>query len=652
MSRKTSRGSKPNDYQGPDDGQRDESAGVKFWRNRINAARRALDLDYRINRAVQGNQYLDGTHKTKNGRVIYLRYLLPLLEELHRSTVAEMPHVQVEARSEQGDKYADKARELLDLCFSRPECNVRRVCEDAQWDDDRSGVAFVKTVWTTQTKPVESFAPGSDEEMGIQVERAEAENLDPLKSQVGEGDIHAIHLPLHDDVLAQTPVTDSRWYALWQHIQDHRAGLTEVTVEYPSVVRVRWNRFTYDTQERWEERNWEAEERSERVRDLLNQGYRNVNSENCPPEVHNDDHGNRPYEDCTVRIYDIHDRRNGKRYVVPVDGPPIGKFLFQGEWPYGGMDIYLKLVMRPDDPDFSYGVSTIDGALPILDVLASVDYYIKRHVEEHANYKLIGPKGAASNEVKQAISDPNVRFVDAPPEWMAGMKEYKPPAVPDALLQQRAELLSELRRWIGADAQDTGADYVHQITATESAARSKAGGDRRNARQQTMGGFLESIGRNFLKLYKKFGTLQLRVRLLGQGPALAAGPQVAVTPAGVTYDFIKPDDLPEDIEVYVNLYSTTPGAKADKLAGWNQFISLRRNIVAAGVPTDWDKLSEDYGRELDIKHPETYRGQVPQVPGAVGPMPGVPGITQQPQSQPQASGGFVPPQPQQMGSMV
>lgn len=628
------RGTRPAEYKDDVDADlRRETGRWRMWRARIDRAAGKLGIKGRSEAAKEGDRYLHGTKEVKaSQQLIYLRYLLPLLEEAHRRTLPRIPSTTVEPRSEAADTpvtppeidpvsgemltaggptWAELCRELVDLCLASPYSGVGKAVDEAQWDDDKGGIAFFKTIWRVEFDENTPTLVEDQNRLGLQVERATQENAEPGTAKIAEDDVDYVHLAVHGEAYnaaSQELLIPPEIDALREHMQEHRARMLVIRRERPLLLRVPWHKFVYDADVPWEERRWEAEERSVRIQELIDSKYKNINSTNLPAEERpGDQDGEIPYEDKTARIFDIHDRHNGKRLIISAaQGQQEGVFLHDGAWPYQGIDIYQPFVTRPCDPGQLHGEATVQVCIPILERLASLDFHIARHVEAHSDYKMGGPAIADSPEIKSGLKNPNQRFIfKGPPEAWAMMKEIKPPPIPPANLEEWGRLMSELRRVVGVDAQDTGASHPHQISATESFERGEAKQDKRTDKQKKMGEFLARVSKNFLMLYKRFGTIALMVRILG--------------PEGAVFQQVMPAEIPDELDIFLDIGAESDVGREQQMIAWEKYVNF---IMTSQIPTDVQKLSEAYGRRLGIPHPEQFRLELPEGPQNVQNAPG------------------------------
>ncbi|GAG16978.1 unnamed protein product, partial [marine sediment metagenome] len=252
---------------------------------------------------------------------------------------------------------------------------------------------------------------------------------------------------------------------------------------------------------------------------------------------------------------------------------------------------------RPQEPGLNYGLATGDMMVPILEELARVDFYIQKHTRKHAGYKMLVPRGAADSKDKGILNDPNIDIGNVSPEALAGMKELKPPSIPDTLLQYREILLSELRRVVGEDAQDVGASNPHKITATESSNREISSDSRRTSRQERAGDFLEWVGKTFLMLYREFGTIPVMVKILG--------------PAGAVYEQVAPTDIPEDLDIFLDVKAESPDQKALDFQVSKILYDAALQSQAGFDPL---KLTDWLFRKGGEERPEQFHIDLPQGP--------------------------------------
>jgi len=516
-----------------------------------------------------------------------------------------------------GPTWAELAQELVDLCFNSTGSEVPDVLDQLQWDDDRGGLAVLKTIWQVDAERAEPLLETDDDRAALAVEQAEAENMDPVRAAIQASDIDYIHITIHRDAIdglrVQTLTSmqeePPELAALVAHLNEHEARMVVIKRERATVERVPWWRYVYDPDVPWSKRGWESEERSIRIDDLLSMGCRNVNPENVKPEEKSGE-ADLPYEDKTARVFDIHDRREGKRFIIAAEGPEDGLFLLKEKWIWGGIDIYQPFVTRPYKPDQLHGIASIQACLPILDQLAEVDFSIARHVETHASYKKGLPKGTDPS-IKSQLKNPDTMFFDVDAKMAAmGNVDYAPPPIPVTLLQQRDTLIGELRRMLGIDAQDTGAPQQQETTATESFHRAQVKEEKKDDRQGKMGHLLSRIARNFLMLYKKFASQKVMVRVLG--------------PEGARFYRVAPGDIPDDLDAYFDIQSQTESEKAETRAKWQQILTVAGSIPVA---MDWQEIWEGFLRAMGIRHPERYRAEMGDMQGAqTGQMPGAPGV--------------------------
>ncbi len=604
-------GNRPKDYKETAAPVKREGEQVRMWRQRISRAAGLLNIGGRAKAVELGDQYIKGLAVTKNAKKIYIAYLKPMLEDMYRRTLPRIPTPRVDAKNDIAEKDEGSIRAILSQDFGSSRAQVKQIAQQLQKDDARWGIAIAKVSWISEHETAEPPKTEAADREALEVERAWEENRDPARARVSEDDLDYVHAEIHGELLARLGDDDPAAWPLHEHNQQHEDRQTVITTEYPKLERVPPYRFVYDTDVPWPERGWEVEEKSERIAELLRQGYRNVNPLNCPPEVKEGEVA-APYEDLTTRIFDIHDRRNGRHYVIPALGAEDGLFLQKEDWQYEDVEMYVLVVFRPAEPEQTHGESTVQRCIPICERLGTVDFYIDRHIAEHSNYRVGGPKVANDEGFKAAFNDPDRKHLfEGPPELWALMKEIKPPPLPPQLIEVRSMLLGELRRETGADAQDTGAPNPHQISATESAKRGVSREERKTTRQEVMADFLGEVGETFLALRRKFGTLGIRVRVVGAQQT--------------EYPTVNPEQLPKEVDIFFDVRGETDEAKQERIIAAT---AAKDYLMAIGLayPTDWSLFSEWFLRQLGINRPEQFRTDEAEVvePGQQQGSPGVP----------------------------
>ena len=600
-----------------------EQDEVRAWRRYILRAETLLELESRAAEAHKGKMYLKGQAEDAKGERIYLRYLPPLIEAMHRKTLPSIPDVSVTPKTESAAANSDKYAEFINQVMGMQCVDLRGKVKELQQDDDGWGVGFVRVKW--KSYPTYPDAPAADvETLAVQTQRAMDENLDPAQMRVSDTDHDHAHIQVHNDAIGELVSAgmgpgNEHHDALVAHRDQHMQRIRVITKEHCVLERIRPSDFVYDVDMPWMSRSWDAQRKSVRIKTLMDQGYKNVNEENCPAE---ELEGANPtdiaWEDKNVRVWEIHDIDRNERLVISADGPEDGFFLDRDEWTYPEIDTVLPLTYRKHDPDQLHGLSTLGMAVPILDELAYVDFHIRRHVRTHSGYKIMG--WDEGGKVKAGLNNPDQRFVDTPPGYKPF--EYKPPPIPETLQLQRSSLLNELRKVIGADAQNTGGDTAHAITATESGVRARSHDESTEERQDITAEFLGRVAMVMVALYRKHATMQVGLRMVGD-----SGPQFAS---------VNPADIPNDLELLFDVRGLTDAARQE---GTIQATQLW-NVMAANqqYPADWVKLTEYVMRKLGVKQPEQFRSaqaaammamQPGQIPGMTGmPGKGAPGAGQ------------------------
>ena len=584
---------------------------VQMWRLRICEAKKHLNLDQRILWAEDANIYLSGGKEVptkgsaKKTARIFLNYTLPLLEGLHRDAIPDIPAPVLRARTRDAFARQDVTQEFLNYQFDINGTEIIKAIEDGQWDDDKMGVAVFRADWEMKTVTANPLSDIAQEKVDAQKQRAIEENLNRDKRVIAASDSDATHLLVHEEYLGVLDPADPNYQDMESHVLEHRTRLITVTKEGVRFERVGPDKYIYDDSAGWKKRGWECEIKDVRVKFLIDNGYKNVTPKNAPPL---DRSATIPYEDKMVRIAEIHDRLNDKEYVIATEGEG-DMFLMDRPWRYGSLDIYKLITFHPFNPDQSWGVPLMFTMIPILNELAVVDYYIQRHVQNHPTPKIIVASGAGAKKIKKAIKDPDQMIVEVPPEQAGSVSIFNPPPIPVSLRNWRNDLLNELRRAAGVDAQDTGQNNPHEVSATESFARSQSGAGRITDRQKVIVDILSWLGDMILKLYKDFALEAVDVEInRGNGPE---------------WTLIEPRDLPVDISMSFEIEAVTDKARTENITRVDRVNTYLRTSQA---PINHDLLDVWTLTELGVKRPNQFRVAGPISPENVEDAQGRPGI--------------------------
>ena len=583
-----------------------------MWRRRIKRSKIDLMIPERVEIARESDRFLGGGKivPKKGGSMarVYLNYALPLLEELHRGSIPTIPTPIVEARTEAAagpnNTREQATQRFMGFIFDKYENDILEAMDSIQWDDDKMGASILRVDWKQKTVDANPAGDISQENVDVQVRKSQEENLDPSSRIITDSDLDIIHLEQHQAFAATIDPASPEYQDLTDHIREHTTRLSVVTQEGVRIARVRNDRYFYDQYRGWKDRGWEAELKFARAKFLIENGYKNVTPDNAPARQSNQELDQRDtndddiaYEDKTIAIFEIHDRLNNKEIVLAADGPEDGLPLMERPWRYGELDIYKLRPFHVFEPSLSWGEPLMHVMIPILNELAIVDYYIQKHVQNHASAKTQIPSGAGGSKIKKAYNDPNARFIPVPPEMMGQIKTDNPPPIPKTLLERQALLINDLRRAVGLDAQDTGAANPHQQSATESFARSQAGAGRIEDRQKVIAEFLSWVGETSLKLYKDFAMMATEVSIN--------------TEIGQEWTTIEPRDLPVDINISFDVESVTDRGRAERVSRVDRVIATAASLP---IPIDYDRLFTWSMKELGLKRPEQFRA-----PGQPGP---------------------------------
>jgi len=531
--------------------------------------------------------------------------------------------------------YTDlKLEAYLRMAFKPHVGCVPAVVEEVLWDESTWGIGWAKAVWRMDFRPsmrAAYEAPDADD----QLERAEFEIDEPEER---EDDNHTLHLEQHRldlERLTNGNPVDPRISQLQAHIEGyHEPGLEEIVLQFPELQHVPTGSLVYDPFARtWRDVRWYVElvtERVEAVKQAPGVIKANVIKENLVPNetAQGKELEDLSYDDALVDVLKIYDKANQTWIWLPAKpasgrGAPYDeqvKPILEAPWPYPN-DLYIPLVMRrrpvknsESDIRPLHGMSTAVLAEPILKELARINRAMRRHVDRHSAYKHTWPKGRLDTKTKAALNNAEQTIVEMP-EGAGPGQEIKPPPIPETLLKRREILQNVLYDILGSDPQSTGAAFPHQITATESSARSVGQDYKVGRRQKHSGDFLSLVAMAFLELYRHFA------------PSGRKMPVPIDTPSGRQLVEFTPEDVPRGLRVQYDVAGTTPAARATKVQERQNYYTA---LLGSGVG-DPRKIFDAWGRGIGERDPSRLFVDVqpvmdPNDPAAAGaPLAAVPG---------------------------
>lgn len=575
---------------------------AKAWRSKIEHAQSSygLKIESRLKKAAEAWEYVHCNFKNKNKFVgDTARYLFPLLKDRHRLTIPVVPTPMVESNTVEHDDIIASMESLLDVMVSSPYSNVQKVIKRLEFDDDFMGVGVGKVVWEQVEVPrPESNSVPSADEIGLEIDKAMEENTDPMSAVVASGDNDDVHYEIHMDALAELEDGAAK-DKLAEHVNAHKAKQYIFTDQRPVLKRVKPEDYAYDMSVPWEERSWEAERMSIRIKTLKDMRYKNVNPENCSLEKSIGDIAPL-WEDATTLVWDIRDIRNGERLIIPAVGAePKAINVEPIEVGANGAQLeeYYLLITEPLGEGDGYGVAIATMLTTLLDALYSVDYHIAVHTKNHSNYKTAIRKGTMNTGQKGAMKDPNQIFVELGDAALNGIKEIKPPPIPETLLTYRGILLQEIRRIAGLDAQDIGVDHSAVISATESRIRGDSSSNKVAERQEVAGEFLSWVSRTFLSFYKRYGTNAITLKTYDNGQEET---------------ILDPEKIPDQLDVYIDITGETDSRRSEAITNFREYTNY---LMSSEQKVNHKEVNKHYGQLLNIKRPNKFvNDEVPAGP--------------------------------------
>ena len=616
----------------------DDLGKGRKWIRKINDAIIRLNFKQRANDIKTLEPLLDGAGLSiRKTNFVDLNDGLPLFEESVQAVLPDIPDASVDVNfddemtcptcegtlsDENGDicptclgkgtikeNLDRKLEAYVDVMFKPHIGNVKNAATDSLWDDSRWGIGWIKTVWNRVEKKANISRDGADYEEQVARAAAEVEKIMPLES-----DNHIIHIEKHsvdiEELTAQgadPEIID----IIQQHIDDyHKPELENRVTQFPLAIHVPVNQLVYDPfAERPQDITWKAEFSIERIKTLKDvKNIKNITRENITPALvfnqairEESDTDDLPFEDQFVYVWKIHDITNNQWIWVPADESSIDNgndfdenhsVILDVDFPYP-CDIYVPVITRGTGRPQVHGLSTLLAAKTVLLELAKVNSYIQRHAERHSTYKRIFPRGQVDDKDKAQLKNPDQYIIEMSPSAVANSQEFRPPPIPETLLQYRGILLSSLRQIIGTSNQATGADDPHTISATDASLRAGYYDSKVSRKQEAMSDALALVAMNFISMFKEF--------------AVKGVPVIFDTENGKDRSMLLPSDIPDGFRILFDVSSTTEQAKSAK-------IQALQNVIQLGIQTGVVNPRKGIallGRNLGIRRPESLFVDVP-----------------------------------------
>ena len=578
---------------------------VRNWRAQIERAKKELFLEERDRAAKDVGRFVYSPPEPLEIKgQLDLKYAAPILEQSFARAAVKVPAPTVLATSEAPEGWEERLRAFLALQFRKNTRELIKLGTDVQWDDARMGACVSKISWRTTSVPNNPERETDEGIREIQIARAENENADPQEAKLSNDDRHLEHLEVHNDALKvfSDSGDELAYDALSLHMNDHEAQLSTTTSESVQIKRIPVAQYTYEPDQQWADRGWEAEEEYLRLVDIMKprSGYRNVNIDTIKPEIQGskDRPSNQvPAESLYVRVYKIHDRLKGKEYTISAQPATGGRdaFLRKRDWPYP-TDIYLLKMFRPFDPDCTYGEATLLSLRPILNELAIVQFHIRRHVENHSTTKFFGLDKAGAGKVKSGMKNGEQWWVGMSVEELSLIKWMDPPPIPDTLLARENTLISEIYRQVQADAQDIGVSNPHKQTAQESGRREFTAEVRVASRQSVVADIYSWYAVTLVKMFRNFSEVKISLPV--------------TTDTGQQFSSIDPAEIPDGFEIYVDVRADSEQLKALKIESMLKGYEIAK---LSQLPFNEDAALSDIFHVMGIDW-STWRGK-----GAAGP---------------------------------
>lgn len=529
------------------------------------------------------------------------------------------------------------------------------------WDNYYGDISWLRVDWTTSFVPTgtPTDPDALKQQANVQQAQIDAEHAQLQQGfalQTNEDDIHPLHrqgheqvfnqlhmiLPQIQDAVAaglapfeQQQVIEQQINLLGIHIDDHRRA--EDSIEGEAFTAVRWPSYTvyYDPfATRWEDCDWYAIERVERLEDLKDRpDFRNTANLKGAPGKDSDPLHNRRIRgrstgmgpnmgnqtapaEMYVRYWIIHDRRSRQLIVIAdqEQNNPEQKPMVVEEWPFAG-DIIKPFVLIPVN-DRVHGVPMIERLEFVHKQYVAVENKISEYISEVPAAKIFIEDGAIDEPFIKQFKDPTKLFCKVktgklPKEQVL---PWNHPGIDKNLLEERARLQNELQL-------ESGIPEVYNAgesdeTATATAVRDRQAGNKVNDAKNKLGRVVEWFCDRVVTFYRKFSVEPQVVRV--------------VSDDGVTFKPFQPSELPDGIQWLVDADSLAPTKRELERKQTLEALQVLSALFGTFIPNP-QPLLKDYLRQLGHGEeiPEAFAMIPPQMlPGMAQPgMPGMPGMT-------------------------
>lgn len=589
-----------------------EDSDFVFWRNELARARRKLDRDERElewDDLMKFQTYLLPANERFN-------FMAAQIEDLVGETSGERPEITVKMKRESEERMRPQLEALLswDVDTKHGWNVVQRIMRDAYW----FGIAWGKQVWQAGTSSVN--AP-DEPELTASTELEQLALID-REHQMMSGaffgqpittdpkDVDWLHIERHQQFAANRLTPIEVRLALAVHIEEHVAQHGSEAADTRSIlVQVDPRNMLYDPDvDHFDRVRWVAERSVELVDDMRqNPLYSRTAVKGIEPledtidkpaeddpdtaagavSPENPDEGPRWKVADVWRIYDIRNQR------LIVYSPQQGdkELLAVRDWPYRG-NIYRPLIFIPVARQIE-GVPLGRMLMPAQEDLAFLHVQQREAIRKGPKQQRVWKDGAFADAEMAAIRRGDVDDIFAKILPSDSFEVLDPPQVNPAIFEYRDTLFDYSNRVIRSSEVSQGVSGGAKF-ATEIEALLAAQGRSMRTLREAAKDWIETLKTVQKNQYHDFATAEIVMQVSGA--------------EGLQFDPLRPDEIPLDCEVVVDLDSFSAISKEVNnrlLRELFQVLTASPQLMALFTPEGWIKFFGRLLRSHGLRDPES-----------------------------------------------
>jgi len=454
-----------------------------------------------------------------------------------------------------------------------------------------------------------------------------------------ESDVDWLHIDRHAQQLTQLDILSDGYWNLAMHLQEHYAFYTPARGGRVIYTRVSSEDFLYDPDARYpHEWTWTAEAVYEHIDDVANDPMMfytdglvpndrrrsdmmrddgDLEADADPADPEGDADEDKP---SYVRLWRIHDRRNGRLIIMSLDHKDELPNLVD-RWPFKP-NIYLPLDLNPSAEPTD--VPTImEKVWPIQQELDEIEAKISLLIRQYMP-KIAIEDGAFEPGDREQLEDPNSPYIHMLPGMADKLKTLN--LIPELgpLYARKEQLIQSIRKTIGVWEISYGLEKSN--TATKTNAMMSREQMKTQPKRDLVNAWLSEVCETTVQLYREYNSTEIMVECRGGAE-------------GLRWRTIRPEEIGRDLHATIEDFSWgSPNSDFER----NQWIQLLP-IIAGNPRTNQERLLTETYRRFGIRNPDKF----------ITPLPPMPPMIQGPPNGTQPISG-VPnlPGPEPVGQMV